>query len=34
MQKIVENGLIGFGEEQSKVLMEEAKKILDNDRQK
>ena len=34
MQKIVDNGMIGFGEDQSKALMEEAKKILCNDKQK
>ena len=34
IQKIVDNGLVGFGEEQSKVLMDEAKKILDNDKQR
>ena len=34
MQKIVDNGLLGFGEQQSKTLMDEAKKILDNDKQK
>lgn len=34
MQKLVENGLASFCQEQSNILMEEAKKILDNDKQK
>ena len=34
MQKMVENGLSFFSQEQSNILMEEAKKILDNDKQK
>lgn len=34
MQKLVETGLSSFGQEQSSMLMEEAKKILDNDKQK
>lgn len=34
LQKIIENGLGFFNQEQSTILMEEAKKILDNDKQK
>ena len=34
MQKLVDNGLSSFEQQHNNLLLEEAKKILDNDRQK